>query len=87
MDLNLTTVQLLASAFALVIVLVIALSVIHDLRRKKGPPFIDYLRTEFDLKDSNRDPSTTLEEWGVNNRVRMEAYEAPSTVPPDGKWK
>jgi hypothetical protein len=85
MHLHLTNLQFLIGGFAIIIVAFLALAAYFDFRRKKKPPFLNYLHSDFDRDRFNQDyprqgSFSEPDEWHTHNHTRMHAYEARDTT-------
>lgn len=89
MQIHLTSLQFLSCAIAFVIVAflaVLALTAEIDRRRRKPPPFVDYLRSDFDREHPQQEFLTEPDERNAHNLLRIKAREAHESNPLDGNW-
>lgn len=89
MQIHLTSLQFLSCAIALIIVAflaTLALAAEIDRRRRRPPPFLDYLRSDFDREHPRQELLTEPDEWNAHNSLRMKPREAHESNPLDGNW-
>ena len=85
MSFHLTSLQLIIGGFSLAFVALLALGAYFDFRRKKTPPFLNYLYSDFDEVKFNQELSrqgSFLEpdEWHVRNQARVVSQEVSETT-------
>jgi hypothetical protein len=89
MHLHLTYLEFLSSAIALVVAgFLVSLTLASRIGRyrRKIPPFLDYLRSDFDRDHPQQDFLTESDDWTAHSRVRVNGYESRGSNLPDRDW-